>query len=225
MPFEICAGSDRDIRKDSDSGQWMIVDMGFAAERRDGHKGRTCAVWTADGGVVETTFGCLQQLVIREAQKKGLPRLNLLIEAPLSVAFDANRNPTGRSCDTQDDEHRYWYVASGIAMIAATSYLLRALHDCRGRRREVRLFEGFVSFKPPKLKTKCFKDFNRSHSLDVLKLKSAVWNPTTARVFSQDEIERETEGCVESAFAVAKMDFGIPPVIRPYANACQGPKA
>ena len=143
MPFEIIAGSTTDINKDS--GQWLIVDIGFSSTEC------SCGIWKGSGKPCVTTFGNLVKLVTHAVQKAGTQPLNLLIEAPLSVAFQKDGNPTRRSCDSQGGKHRDWYVNAGATTLIAAGYLLRALHGCRIQR-DVRLFEGFISFKPSEAK-------------------------------------------------------------------------
>ena len=197
MAFQICAGSVSQINPES--GEWLIIDVGFA---KTGN--RSCGVVVGDGYPMEVMFSELVDLAIEQAgNDAGLP-LNLLLEAPLAVAFDRNGNPTGRSTDVQNGKRRYWYTQPAIGLIVACGHLLRAIEDCQ-MQRDVRLFEGFVSFKPPGVKS--------SHMWDVAKLRAAVRNPAEAHIVDPEDLKQNANDRIESAFAFAKMDFGIPPVI------------
>ena len=204
----ITAGSTDDINKDS--GQWMIVDIGFSSAAR------SCGVWT-DTGTEEqepcvVTFGELVERVTKEARKADRRTLNLLIEAPLSVAFQQNKNPTRRSCDIQGKKYRDWYVNAGATTLIAAGSLLRELNNCQ-RKREVRLFEGLVSFKTSKNQPKSKEERSEEHKKDVLKLKNAVWSEEDHDIFAPEEL-RQTKGhCIKSAFHFFDEKL-IPPVIR-----------
>ena len=241
MNHKIIAGSVNDICKES--GDWVIVDIGFSKNDP------TCGVWTDASGVEVVTFDNLVRKVIQEAagnekSPPNPPPLNLLLEAPLSVAFVGNHTPTRRRCDErkldeelrnggQKKEYRDWYYNAGAATLLAAGYLLRVLYSC-DRQRKVRLFEGFVSFKRSKPKNKA--EAEKRHKKDVLDLKDVVWDPTKACYVTPENVEQtervpardragacifypqvlnQNEGDrVVSAFAFAGMAFGVPPVIR-----------
>ena len=76
--------------------------------------------------------------------------------------------------------------------------------DCEIQR-EVRLFEGFVSFKPSKTKS--------SHTKDVKRLRKAAWNPTPDCVFAPCKLRKNDSDTLQSVFKFADMNFGIPPVV------------
>lgn len=72
---------------------------------------------------------------------------------------------------------------------------------------EVRLFEGFVSFKRSGRK--------RSHCEDVVLLKEVVTNPErySNSIVAGNCLKVDPTDIVKSAFLVAGVDLGIPPVI------------
>jgi hypothetical protein len=120
------------------------------------------------------------------------------------VAFSSQGNPLGRLVEKhRDGRTRYWYVGLGCSVLTSATYLLRQLTDSP-RTRDIRLFEGFVSFKP--------KGQNSDHCADVLALRQVVCNPSAANVFGPDQLASEAKQ-LRSAFAVAGMDYGIPPVL------------
>jgi hypothetical protein len=148
-----------------ESGEWLYVDVGFSSERK------SCGVLADDDAPKVLTFAEASDRIIAAAalpEAANTPNkatLNLLIEAPLSVAFNKRGNPTERIFERLKERQRYWYVGGGCVVMTAAMYLRRALHDSKPRRK-VRLFEGFVSFKP--------KGQATSHREDVEALRAVV---------------------------------------------------
>lgn len=191
----IRAGRDTEVTKDS--GFWIFVDVGFSKDKR------TCGLLLHDEKEpTEITFSVLCQKVVEQVRSRKEP-VNLLLEAPLSVAFNNAGNPAGRTIERKlGVGQRYWYLGLGCCVLTATTYLLRGMVDICPKT-EVRLFEGFVSFKE--------KDKKSSHKDDVVALRNAVWN-LSASATTMPQGLSETDR-IESAFRVAGMDFGIPPII------------
>ncbi len=181
------------------SGEWVFVDIGFAKADR------SCGLLMDDGMPQELTFSQLRAKLQTVATTTASP-LNLLLEAPLSVAFNANGNPTGRSVERREELTRYWYVGSGCSVLVATTYLLRAIFDA-GPTRKIRLFEGFASFKP--------KGVRSSHIDDVISLRNVIWEGSSklGRIISAEQLKVSEDDQLQSAFLVAGMDFGVPPVV------------
>ena len=216
MRPNIIAGTTDDINKGSKgSGKWMIVDIGFSSTAR------SCGVWT-DTSTEEqepsvVTFGELIDRVTKEARKAEDHPLNLLIEAPLSVAFQQdNNNPTRRSCDIQGKKYRDWYVNAGATTLIAASNLLWELNNCE-RTREVRLFEGLVSFKNKEDQPGSKKERIEEHKKDVLKLKNAVWSGEGRDIFTRETLPQTKGHRIESPFHFFDKEL-IPPVIRPKSD-------
>lgn len=181
------------------SGRWAFVDLGFA------EKSKSCGLALDDEQPVEVRFSDLCTKLRQEIQG-GVGTVNLLLEAPLSVTFDEAGNPTGRAVEKRGLTTRYWYVGLGCSVLVAATYLLRSLLPVAAHR-EVRLIEGLASFKP--------KGEGSSHAGDVAALRDVAWglNPQLGRVVGPSELVRHDAHRLESAFAVAGMDFGIPPVV------------
>ena len=181
------------------SGEWVFVDLGFA------EKAKSCGLLLGDGKPDEVSFSQIREKLL-DVVASGEGPLNLLIEAPLSVTFNEHGNPTGRRIERRGKDTRYWYVGLGCSVLVAAMYLLRELHDASSNR-EIRLFEGFASFKP--------KGVRSSHTNDVLNLRNVVWDsePTSGFVASADELAVSPNHDLRSAFLVAGMDFGIPAVV------------
>lgn len=188
----------RTIEAHPESGEWVFVDPGFA---QDGSRSSALLV---SGQPELLTFGDLKARLLALAVEGEAP-MNLVIEAPLSVAFSASGNPAGRSIERRGGKSRYWYVGLGCSVLTSAFYLLRAITDAR-RTREVRLFEGLVSFKP--------KGAASNHCEDVLQLKRVVWGEQgVGCIVPPEALAKRPEHSVLSAFTVGAMHYGIPPVV------------
>ena len=90
--------------------------------------------------------------------------------------------------------------------MVASLYLMRAIVNVNPRV-EVRLFEGFVSFKETGKKS--------NHSRDVELLREVVENPTQhpGAIIAPEALKMNESDKLESAFWVAGIDTGIPPII------------
>jgi hypothetical protein len=232
MP-KILAGSSDSIN--SNEGDWAILDIGFAHERSS-----SCLWFPRTEGEKPPkpmTFDQLKRRLRDELDredKKDTP-LHLLIEAPLSVAFtkreplnpgeDISANPVGRSFERSKNKTRYWYSGLGCCVKVAAMYLMKELKDSRSSRQIV-LYEGFVSFKSKvKAKAKMGKKNQKtlsSHEQDVIALWKAIQTISENLTANKEEGQkvRAKVGFVDtqvlqSAFKVAGMDFGVPPVIVP----------
>lgn len=181
------------------SGEWFFVDVGFSREKP------TCGLLVGNGDPQEMTFAEVRARIAKACCATAGP-LNLLLEAPLSIAFGPNGNPVGRRCERRGRDTRYWYFGLGCGVLIAATYLLREVHDL-SRKREVRLFEGFASFKPTGSRS--------SHKDDVLALREVAWSRAAGRGYIVDpsDLKLNEEDEVFSAFRVAGMDFGVPPVV------------
>lgn len=184
---------------DRNSGEWVFVDLGFSNNKR------SCGMLIHDGEPAELRFSELTEQLLALSRNQTEP-MNLLLEAPLSVAFDENGNPTGRRVERRGPVTRYWYVGLGCSVLVAATYVLRAILDSLPSR-EIRLFEGLASFKA--------KGSMLSHSADVVALREIVWNPNSrdGQIVSPEALKRDASDHLRSAFAVAGMDFGVPPIV------------
>ena len=150
----IQAGTPREV---SLSGAWAILDIGFAQ-----HTSPSCGLplarrETALRSVPETALTQLNSLSLESQQQ-----INLVIEAPLSVAFSEEGSPCGRSIERlpardvrgtdgkgasrRPIQTRYWYSGLGCGVMVAALYLIEHLVDAEPQV-PVRLFEGFITFK------------------------------------------------------------------------------
>lgn len=192
----IRAGTTQEIKWDA--GNWVFIDIGFA------NKSRSCGLLLGDGKPSEVTFDEASALICEylSIQQK---ETNLVIEAPLSVSFDIKGNPKGRKPENHNGKTRYWYSGLGCTVMVAAFYLLKAIVDSSPPA-EIRLFEGFVSFKD--------RGKRSTHSEDVLLLRDAVKIPAPRNIVSPKFLKIDDTDKVSSAFAVGNMDFGVPPIIQ-----------
>ena len=84
--YNIVAGISGDISLDSN--EWLIIDIGYARKRP------TNAIWRSDETLRSIYFRQVTPLVIETARLNPDQPLHLVIEAPLSAAFDGGGEPT-----------------------------------------------------------------------------------------------------------------------------------
>lgn len=183
---------------ESGRGKWAYVDIGFA----EGSRSSAIAI----GAEQPTTlrFGDLVNAVV-DACGRGNEPLHLLIEAPLSVAFSQRGTPSGRSIEKRNGLiPRYWYSGPGAAILLASHYLLRAVKDSAPNR-QIRLVEGFASFKP--------KGTKSNHVGDVVTLRRIVQEHKGGHIVGPLHLLRRPTDRLECAFQVMGVDYGCPPVV------------
>lgn len=189
----------------------MILDIGFA------NKSASCGLLINNERPVELRFNKAVEKICAFVAASTRP-VNLLIEAPLSVAFDKNGNPTGRAVEKQGSKSRYWYVGPGCAVMVAALYLIKAIAEAEDIV-EVRLFEGFVTFKE--------KDSKSNHSKDVELLREVVEDCSAHHdaIVEAEALRIVESDTLKSAFLVAGIDAGVPPVIMRNCQRakCSGP--
>jgi hypothetical protein len=184
-----------------DSGNWIFLDIGFS------EKLKTCGLCIGEDAPVNLRFGDMKAKVAASVQTSSRPS-NLVIEAPLSVAFTKSGNPTGRAIEVQEGKNpRYWYLQGGAAVMVAAQYLIHHLmNEAVGS--EIRLFEGFVSFKPKHEKT--------DHSKDVELLREVVKNPAvfSTAIITPQQLTRDPSHNLQGAFSIMGVKVGVPPIIK-----------
>ncbi len=183
------------ISQIENSGRWIFLDIGFSGSKK------TCGIAFDKGESKTIYFGEVYDAIIGFVKESAEP-VNLVIEAPLSVAFDDKGNPVGRSFERKGNFSRYWYVGAGCSTMVAAIYLMSQLAKAKIKA-EIRLFEGFASFKG---KTKNSK--GNSHTKDVKKLQNAIKSNKKGCFIDLAKYEN-----YQSSFKVLGLDFGVPPVI------------
>ena len=191
----IKAGDIKDITWSS--GTWLIFDIGFS------NKSRSCGLLLHDGKPNNFQFGEAVRNIIEIVRNNE--HINLVIEAPLSIAFDINGNPKGRSVEKRGSRTRYWYFGPGCTVLMATTYFFMELMKSNPTV-NIKLFEGFVSYKN--------REDPSNHLEDVMLLRETIMLPNPRQHCTRPEdLRMDTHDKLKSAFGVAGMDFGIPPVI------------
>ena len=191
--YKIVAGKIADIedvrRNEKLLEDWIFVDIGFAPENK------SCGVAIGNRKAKEVRFAKLVEMVVKEVKEPG-DTLNLLLESPLSMAFNSAGNPWPRSFeakprkwdqsprwfgDLKDDTHRGWYRQAGTLTMAGAARLLWKLHECK-RQRTIQLFEGFAPRKKgPKSQT-------GDHAKVAGKLRDVVRGKTDCPIVPPSEI-------------------------------------
>lgn len=180
------------------SGLWVFLDIGFA------NKAKSCGLLIHDKEPKLKQFAEARS-DITELTKQHDGPINLVIEAPLSVSFDEYGNPKGRSIEKRGSKTRYWYNGLGCAVMIGALYLVKSLVEAQPKN-AIRLFEGFVSYK----------ESDSNHLLDVCLLREVVEHPNLFRsnIVSPNKLKLDESDQLESAFKVASIDAGVPPVIQ-----------
>ena len=191
----ISAGTGEQIRWGR--GNWIFLDIGFSTTER------SCGLLIGDGEPEPLRFS-EAQIEVKHAVST-FKTANIVIEAPLSVCFDASGNPIGRSIEKEGKRARYWYVGPGCAVMVASMYFVQNLIGDSGGA-SIRLFEGFVSYKGQE---------RSSHQEDVLALRRVVQYPSKNEIYEGEQLRRNRGDDLFSAFRVIGLDCGVPAVIKP----------
>jgi len=188
-------------------GDWVFVDLGFSRRSKTCGFLGVCAARQCDteAGATKMTFGELTAMVVALAQEDG-PPLHLVLEAPLSAAFAADGNPMGRTGEKRENTTRYWYVGLGCSVLVASMYLLRTVADAVPAR-EVRVFEGLVSFKDGSKRS--------DHTADVQLLKKVVWSGGTSggHFLAASPIGAPSGSTMASTMSLLGLDAKPPPIV------------
>jgi hypothetical protein len=119
----------------------VAVDLGFSGKRRT-----TGVAWAlpSESDAKKHQFG---EAVNAVAEKcRSLVEVTLILEAPLSAAFDDLGNPRPRGDFEREPQSRWWSVGPGAATALSALFFLRQLHcELKTAKVTIRLVEGFVS--------------------------------------------------------------------------------
>lgn len=180
-------------------GSWVFADLGFAKAEN-----KTCGVLIGDEKPKVVCFSKACELVREHIEMTPDAPVNLVLEAPLSVAFDRAGNPKGRSIERRKGKQRYWYLQAGIVVMVAAQYMIKQIKPAT-EGKKLRLFEGFVSFKQKK----------SDHSKDVLLLRDIVWNPesSNSRIIAKTDLKMDPTDKLSSAFTIHGSNYGVSPVL------------
>jgi hypothetical protein len=119
----------------------VAVDLGFSSKKRT-----TGVAWVlpSESDAKNHQFG---EAVNAVAEKcRSLVEVTLILEAPLSAAFDNLGNPRPRGDFERKPQSRWWSAGSGAATALSALFFLRQLHsELKTANVTIYLVEGFVS--------------------------------------------------------------------------------
>ena len=119
----------------------VAVDLGFSGRSRT-----TGVAWSlpSRSDAKKHWFG--EAAAVVAAQFRSLGEAALVLEAPLSAAFDKSGNPRPRGGFEREPQRRWWSVGPGAATALSALFFLRLLEsELRAVNVTVHLVEGFVS--------------------------------------------------------------------------------
>ena len=120
----------------------LAIDMGFSGDRP------TCGIAFRAQGSREVARKRLQFGECVDFTSKTLASVSeavLIVEAPLSAAFDRRGNPQARGAFEANPKPCWWSAGPGAAMALAAQYFLRALPGAGAGGQKCHLIEGFVT--------------------------------------------------------------------------------
>ncbi len=192
----IRAGTVNKLLEPPQNEEWSFIDLGFS------NNGKSCGIVDKEDNSETLRFDQLLAHIRDRVCAEGDP-MNLVIEAPLSMAFEKeDGNPVGRNMEKQGHKHRYWYVGAGAMLTVAADHFLQRLLD-QDLKREVHLFEGFVSFKNSGEKS--------DHKGDAETLRDAVFEGRPQEVGG---ILSSNEHHLENLPGLRPYLSGIPPIVK-----------
>lgn len=119
----------------------IAVDMGFSGKSAStGYAFRVAG--NQETHSENKTFACCLKSVAEKIGQVG--DLILIIEAPLSAAFDSQENPQPRGAFESTPKPRWWSLGPGAAMSLAAMHFLKRLADQIPADRKCYLVEGYV---------------------------------------------------------------------------------
>ena len=171
---------------------WAFLDIGFSG------KSKTSGLLLPGMSEAKNVLWKASKTQIIECAKQKSGALHLMIEAPLSMAFDQAGNPIGRKFEKRGNKTRYWYLQGGaVTMVAASLLIADAWNDADVN---IILYEAFLSFKTQKT----------DHKADAVLMRDAIGG-RNAGVRYSESIKLNTSDKLFSSTHKFGMDFGIPP--------------
>ena len=180
----------------TDPNDWIFVDIGFAGSG----KKSTGLLMPGDTTATNLTWADACEKIRKRIEVRRTP-INVMIEAPLSISFDSNGNPVGRTFEKKGLKARYWYLQGGAVVMFASMLLLQRIAESNGP--IVRLFEAFVSFKLEKT----------DHAADACLMRDWLLGSVDAETFEPEKFDQGTKINTTSSTAKFGIDFGVPPVV------------
>lgn len=119
----------------------VAVDLGFSGNERT-----TGVAWTLpfQSDAKKHRFGEAVTAVVEKC--RSLVEVTLILEAPLSAAFDTLGNPRPRGNFEREPQSRWWSVGPGASTALSALFFLRQLHrELKTANVTIHLVEGFVT--------------------------------------------------------------------------------
>lgn len=197
-PSVIRAGTISDLN--IHDGLWIILDIGFS-------KNPTCGLQIGHRSRASVAFGEACNQITSAIAHTRHDRVHLVIEAPLSMTFDASGNPCPRAVEFHNGKTRAWYVGAGAVVGLAACYLMeRVVAVSNQVTKEIVLYEAFVSFKAGP--TDDLADVQLIY--DTIRDKESF----PERLVTPDKFRQRSSDTLRSAFSLMGLDIGIPIVIK-----------
>ena len=199
MPLDIQPGT-RAYALSRPTNQTIIaVDVGFASTAK------STGIAIRSDGITTTTrvaFGQVTDLVAIHLKEGDL---SLILEAPLTVAFNLQGNPTGRSIEKHEAQTRYWYTGLGASVLLAAVFLLERIRDIYiPEWRTIHLYEGFVTFK----------NHRTHHDADALQLLATLSGEEPGRILDAQEVMTHETTSFRSPIQFVHLR-GLPAIVIP----------
>lgn len=177
----------------------IAVDIGFAsAAKSTGIAIRADSVTTT----TRVTFGQVPDLVAMHLKEGDLC---LILEAPLTIAFNREGNPTGRSIEKRQGQTRYWYSGLGASVLLAAVFLLERIRDIyTPLQRTIYLYEGFVTFKSERTQ----------HQADALQLLTTLAGEQPGTILDAQEVMTRETASFRSPIQFVSLR-GLPAIVIP----------
>ena len=193
--MHIFAGTAEQFSRDPED--WILVDSGFSGRQASGRvtpsTGLRLPVWPVGRNV---SWSEAKQLTSTFLSSRTRP-INVMLEAPLSVAFSDDGNPAPRAFEKSDNSSRYWYLQGGAVTLVSAAYMIG--HWFKSNGPDLHLFEAFLSFKNQR----------QDHSDDANDMLEAA---LTSTPLSPAEMVQQPTDKLQSSTLELGLDFGVPPV-------------
>ncbi len=197
----ISAGTIKNLGESA--GEWIAVDLGFSEKSKSCGYAHTTAIRKVDPVCGDEKYGDLIERLKALVSTRKAGAVQVILEAPLSMAFTTDGCPVGRKHLEQiGSDTRYWYVGAGAAVMIAAARLIYEIAQLEPNR-DILLFEGFVSFKG---KTKA------KHHDDARQLLDVVAHPRIGRFLEASSTVPSTVQ-LRSLGTLLGMDFDPPPIV------------
>ena len=195
------AGRYEDI--DIEKGLWIILDIG--ASRQE-----TCGLKISNAEAKSLSYSGATKAILSAIRASNDDTINLVIEAPLSMAYDKDGNPKGRRPEKRGSDNRYWYIGAGAVVALSTLPLIKIIASkFADEPRTIQLFEAFVTFKSGAIPN------IDPHVYDVEMIYETLKNKESQpdSFIAPDKLKFESSDQIMSALLLLGLGSGVPLLI------------